>query len=96
MRSLWIFILVLCCTSFSFAKGIPCEKREYAELKDMDKQTLFITFCYYKRRADSNQEMIQQYQDFSMMKDAEACLDEMIKVGNIFKKSYGEFPPECD
>lgn len=62
----------------------------------MDKQTLAITFCSYKRSTDSNQEMIRQYQDFSMMKDAEACLNEMIKVEKIYKKSFGEEPPECN
>lgn len=95
MKECMIGLLFVCFNSWAFASGIPCEKKEYVELKDMTKEELAVELCNYKRRTEANQEMVQRYQDYSLMKDAEACLNELIKVERLYKKSFGEAPPEC-
>lgn len=86
-------LLLLCPATQCFA--IQCEKLDYAELKDMDKEGLKATFCRYERSTRLNQDTITQSQDFSLMKDAEVCLDEQIRVSNLYKSKFGEYPEEC-
>lgn len=78
-----------------FAQGVPCEKIESAKLKEMDKETLAMTYCDCKSRSDANQETIRTFEDFSFMEDARICIDEMLKVERIYKERFGEDPPEC-
>jgi hypothetical protein len=88
-------LVVLFSVSTCFAQGIRCEKVDYAKLKDMNKETLAMTFCDYKSRTDANQETIRQIEDFSFMEDARVCMEEMFKVERIYQDRFGEAPPEC-
>jgi hypothetical protein len=95
MMKAMTLILVLFAVSTCLGQGIKCEKIKPAELKDMDKETLAMSFCDYKSRTDANQETIRQFEDFSFMEDARICMEEMFKVERIYKDSFGEDPPEC-
>ena len=95
MMKTMTLLLVLFSVSTCFAQGIKCEKIKPAELKDMDKETLAMTFCDYKSRTDANQETIHQFEDFSFMEDARICMEEMFKVERIYKDRFGGEPPEC-
>ena len=86
---------VLCSVSLCFAQGIPCEKMELAKLKDMDKETLALTYCNCKSRSDANQETIRSFEDFSFMDDARLCMDEMLKVERVYRDRFGEELPKC-
>ncbi len=88
-------LFVLWSVSPCFSQGIPCEKIEIAKLKDMDKETLALTFCDYKSRSDANQETIRSFEDFSFMDDARLCMDEMLKVERVYKDRFAEELPEC-
>jgi hypothetical protein len=95
MMKTMTLLLVLFSVSTCLGQGIRCEKIKPAELKDMDKETLAMTFCDYKSRTDANQETIRQFEDFSFMEDARICMEEMFKVERIYKDRFGEDPPEC-
>jgi hypothetical protein len=88
-------ILVLFSVTTCLAQGIKCQKIDPAELKDMDKERLEMTFCDYKSRTDANQETIRQFEDFSFMEDAQVCMEEMFKVERIYKDRFGEDPLPC-
>lgn len=95
MKKTMFLLFVLCLVTPRIALGIPCEKIESALLKDMDKETLAMTYCNYKSRSDANQETIRTFEDFSFMEDAQACMDEMLKVERIYKNRFAEEPPAC-
>jgi hypothetical protein len=95
MKKTMTLILLLSSVSSCFAQGIHCEKIEDAKLRDMEKETLAMTFCDYKSRSDANQDAIRSFDDFSFMDDARACMDEMFKVERIYKDRFGEEPTEC-
>ena len=95
MKKTVALLFILCLATPHIAQGVPCQKTESAELKDMDKETLAMTYCNYKSRSDANQESIRTFEDFSFMEDAQACIDEMLKVERIYKDRFGEDPPEC-
>jgi hypothetical protein len=95
MKKTMALLFFLCLATSRFAQGVPCEKIEYADLKEMDKETLALTYCDYKSRSDANQEMIHSFEDFSFMEDAQACTDEKLKMERIYKNRFGEDPPEC-
>lgn len=95
MKRTMVLLFVLCSITPHIAQGIPCEKIESAELKEMDKETLALTYCDYKSRSDANQETIRTFEDFSFMEDAQACMEEMLKVERIYKDRFGEDPLEC-
>jgi len=95
MKKTMALLFLLCSLIPRIALGIPCEKIESGELKEMDKETLALTFCDCKSRSDANQETIRQFEDFSFMEDAQACIDEMLRVKRIYEDSFGEDPPEC-
>jgi hypothetical protein len=95
MKKTIALLFVLCSVTPRFALGIPCEKIELAELEDMDKETLAMTYCNIKSRSDANQEAIRTFEDFSFMEDAQLCIDEMLKVGRIYKNRFAEEPPAC-
>jgi hypothetical protein len=95
MMKTMTLLLVLFSVSTCSGQGGKCDKVDYAELKDMDKERLAMTFCDYKSRTDANQETIRQFEDFSFMEDARICMEEMFKVERIYKNRFGEDPPEC-
>jgi hypothetical protein len=95
MMKTMALLLFLFSVSDCFAQGIKCEKIKPAELADMDKEALGMTFCDYKNRTDANQETIRQFEDFSFMEDARLCMEEMFKVERIYKSRFGEDPPAC-
>jgi len=95
MKKTMAFLFLLCTVTPHIAQGVPCQKAESAQLKEMDKETLAMTYCDYKSRSDANQESIRTFEDFSFMEDAQACIDEMLKVERIYKDRFGEDPPEC-
>jgi hypothetical protein len=95
MKKTMVLLYVLCSVTPRIALGIPCEKTESSALKDMDQETLARTYCDFKSRSDANQESIRQVEDFSFMEDAQACMDEMLKVERIYKDRFGEDLPEC-
>jgi hypothetical protein len=95
MKKTIALLFVLCLVTPHIAQGIPCEKTDSAALKEMDKETLAMTYCNYKSRSDANQESIRQIEDFSFMEDAQACMDEMLKVKRIYKDRFDEDLPEC-
>jgi hypothetical protein len=95
MKKIISLLFVLCLVTPRFAQGIPCDKIELAELEDMDKETLKMTYCNLKSRSDANQEVIRTFEDFSFMEDAQFCIDEMLKVERVYKNRFAEEPPAC-
>jgi hypothetical protein len=95
MKKSMALLFILCTVTPHIAQGVPCQKAEFAELKDMDKETLAMTYCNYKSRSDANQESIRTVEDFSFMEDAQVCMDEMLKVERIYKDRFGGDPPAC-
>jgi len=95
MKKTMAFLFLLCTVTPHIAQGVPCQKAESAQLKKMDKETLAMTYCDCKSRSDANQESIRTFEDFSFMEDAQACIDEMLKVERIYKDRFGEDLPEC-
>ncbi len=95
MKKIMALLFILCLATPHIAQGVPCQKAESAQLKDMDKETLAMTYCDYKSRSDANQDSIRTFEDFSFMEDAQACIAEMLKVERIYKDRFGEDPPEC-
>jgi len=95
MKKTMALLFILCTAAPHIAQGVPCQKAESAELKEMDKETLAMTYCDYKSRSDANQETIRTFEDFSFMEDAQACMEGMLKVERIYKDRFGEDPPEC-
>ena len=95
MKKIMALLFVLCSVTPHIAQGVPCEKAENTELKDMDKETLAMTYCDYKSRSDANQESIRTFEDFSFMEDAQACMEEMLKAERIYKDRFGEDLPTC-
>ena len=95
MKRRMAMLLLLCSVTPRIAQGVPCEKAESAALKEMDKETLALTYCDYKSRSDANQESIRQFEDFSFMEDARVCMEEMFKVKRIYYNRFGDEPPEC-
>jgi hypothetical protein len=95
MKKTMALLFILVSVMPRIALGIQCEKIDSAELKEMDKETLALTYCDDKSRSDANQETIRTFEDFSFMEDAQACMDEMLKVERIYKDSFGGDPPAC-
>ena len=95
MKKIMALIFAICLITPHIAQGIPCEKMDNAALKEMDKETLAMTYCNYKTRSDANQESIRQVEDFSFMEDAQTCMDEMLKVERVYKDRFGEDLPGC-
>ncbi len=95
MKKTMVLLFLLCFVTPHIAQGVPCQKAESAQLKEMDKETLAMTYCDYKSRSDANQESIRTFEDFSFMEDAQACMDEMLKVERIYKDRFGEDLPDC-
>jgi hypothetical protein len=92
-----ILSLLLCFWSVSICiAGVPCEKREPAELEEMDKEKLAMTYCDLKSRSDANQESIGSIEDFSFMEDAQVCMEEMLKAERAYKDRFGGDLPQCD
>jgi len=95
MKKRAALIMVFCSASACFAQGVPCEKREPAELREMDREALAMAYCDLKSRSDANQETIRNIEDFSFMEDAQLCMDEMLKAERVYKDRFGGELPEC-
>ncbi len=95
MKESAVFLLVMCWAASCLAQGIPCEKKELAELKEMDKETLAHTYRDFKSRLDGNQEAIRSIEDFSFSEDVRLCTDEMLKAERVYKDMFGDELPDC-
>ncbi len=95
MKTIASLLLVMCWAASCLAQGISCEKKELADLKEMDKETLANTYCDFKTRLEGNQESIRSFEDFSFSEDARACMDEMLKTERVYRDMFGDDLPDC-
>ncbi len=100
MKKIVLIIVVIILSVFTYnnyALAMRCEKYEYGELKDMDRQHLNITYCGLKIFYDGNLDLIKGGNTSAdISKDFNECGDQMMKALRAYRAKYKKNPIDCD
>lgn len=103
MKKIFMFTVFLILFFAGNSGAGPCDKHEYAELKDMDKKELNIAYCVARIDYEANMER----QSLAMKAglnpnvhgaetDARECSTEMDKARMAYKAKFHKEPTDCD